>query len=67
MGFEGRGQLVDRLTEQVGNREEACRILVNRGHMRPDGSLTAAGELRNRMTAQERLEDRARRRRVRGR
>ena len=57
--FMGRHQLVDRLSAQVGSREKAEQILKSRGHMSDDGTLTAAGERRNRMTAQERAIDRA--------
>jgi hypothetical protein len=59
MKFMGRHQLVDRLSAQVGSREKAEQILKSRGHMNDDGTLTAAGERRNRMTAQERAIDRA--------
>lgn len=57
--FTGRGQLLNRLAFQVGDMEMAKQILIDRGHMRSDGTLTAAGEKRNRMTAAERAVERA--------
>ena len=57
--FLGRNQLVDRLAAQVGSRDTAIGILKERGHMNDDGTLTAEGERRNRMTAGERAIDRA--------
>ena len=58
--FMGRGQLIDRLAAQVGNRESAIKILQERGHLKADGeTLTAAGQKRNMMTAEERAKDRA--------
>jgi hypothetical protein len=57
--FMGSGQLVDRLTAQVGNRETAVKILQHRGQMDAHGNLTAAGQARNVMTAEERAIDRA--------
>ena len=58
--FMGRGQLIDRLAAQVGNRESAIKILQERGHLKADGkTLTAAGQKRNMMTAEERVKDRA--------
>lgn len=56
--FMGKGELVDRLAAQVGSREVAIGILEKRGHMK-DGKLTASGEARNAMTAEERAKDRA--------
>jgi hypothetical protein len=56
----GRGQLVDRLTAQVGNRGLAIDILKKRGHLKADGkTLTKEGMKRNAMTAAERAKDRA--------
>ena len=55
----GSGQLVDRLMAQVGDRGFAIALLKKRGDMNPDGTLTAKGEARNRMTAEERALDRA--------
>ncbi|MCP4324775.1 MAG: hypothetical protein GY787_23585 [Alteromonadales bacterium] len=55
----GRGQLVDRLTAQVRDRGFAIALLKKRGDMNPGGTLTAKGEARNRMTAEERALDRA--------
>ena len=60
--FQGTNQLVSRLAAQVGSVELAQRILVRRGHMRPDGSLTPDGEARNQMSAADRAKDRAARR-----
>ena len=57
--FMGRNQIVDRLTAQVGDEKLARDILIKRGHMRKDGSLTAKGRERDRMTAEERAIDRA--------
>ena len=59
--FMGRGQLVDRLTAQMGgNREAAITVLRKRGQMNAHNEeLTPAGQARNRMTAEERAKDRA--------
>jgi len=58
--FMGKGQLIDRLAAQVGNRDTAIKILQDRGHLMADGkTYTAAGEKRNSMTAEERAIDRA--------
>jgi hypothetical protein len=57
--FGGRNQLLDRLAHQTGNRDMAKQILIDRGHMNKDGSLTAAGMKRDNMTAAERAIDRA--------
>lgn len=56
--FMGRGQLLDRLAHQTGNRDMAKQILIDRGHMRTDGTLTPAGQKRDRMTAAERAVER---------
>ncbi len=56
----GRNDLIDRLASQVGSRDMAVGILRDRGQMEKDSEkLTAAGEARNRMTAEERAKDRA--------
>ena len=55
----GRNQLVKRLIAQVGDKSFAYALLKKRGHMNPDGTLTAEGEKRNQMTAEERAFDRA--------
>ena len=56
---EGRGQLIERLTWQVGgDREFALKILRKRGHVDENGQLTEAGKLRDLMTAREREIDR---------
>lgn len=57
--FMGRGQLVDRLAAQVGDRDMAVGILKKRGHLDAAGNLTAKGRERNQMTAEERAKDRA--------
>lgn len=58
--FMGRGQLIDRLTAQVGDRKLAIGILQKRGHLKADGkTLTKEGMKRNNMTASERAKDRA--------
>jgi hypothetical protein len=56
----GKGQLIDRLTAQVGSREMAIGLLKKRGQLKADGkTLTAKGRERNNMTAEERAKDRA--------
>jgi hypothetical protein len=56
----GRGDLVDRLASQVGSRDLAIELLRKRGQMEAGSeTLTAAGEARNKMTAEERAKDRA--------
>jgi hypothetical protein len=57
--FMGKGQLIDRLTAQVGSRELALSILEKRGHVDAKGNLTAAGLERDAMTAEQRAKDRA--------
>jgi hypothetical protein len=59
--FTGRGQLIDRLTAQIGgDRDKALAILSDRGHYDPKtGKLTAEGMKRDQMTAAERAKDRA--------
>jgi hypothetical protein len=58
--FMGRNQLIDRLAAQVGDRDMAIGILQKRGHLKADGkTLTAEGQKRNMMTAEERAIDRA--------
>lgn len=58
--FMGRGQLIDRLTAQVGDRKLAIGILQKRGHLKADGkTLTKEGMKRNAMTAAERAKERA--------
>jgi hypothetical protein len=57
--YMGRGQLVDRLTAQVGSPELAKNILVKRGQMDSNGNLTRKGLQRNNMTAEERAKDRS--------
>ena len=41
--FMGRNQLVKRLIAQVGDKGFAYALLKKRGHMNPDGTLTAEG------------------------
>ena len=57
--FMGKGQLVDRLMAQVGSRSLAIGILKKRGDMTDLGRLTAKGQSRNNMTAEERAKSRA--------
>ncbi len=58
--FMGKGQLLDRLSAQVGSRSKAIAILKKRGHLTEDGkSYTSTGMMRNMMTAEERAKDRA--------
>ena len=57
--FMGKGQLIDRLAAQVGNRDTAIKILQDRGHLKADGkTFTPEGAKRNAMSAQERAIDR---------
>jgi len=57
--FMGRGQLLERLTAQVGDRKKAIGILQKRGHLEADGkTYTEEGMKRNMMTAEERAKDR---------
>ena len=56
----GKGQLIDRLTAQVGSRSLAINILKKRGDIKADGkTLTVHGKKRNAMTAEQRAKDRA--------
>lgn len=58
--FMGKGQLLERLTAQVGDRKLAIGILQKRGHLTADGkAYTKEGMKRNSMTAEERAKDRA--------
>jgi len=58
--FMGRGQLIDRLAAQIGDRDKAIEILKKRGHLMADGkTFTPEGMKRNMMTAEERAKDRA--------
>jgi hypothetical protein len=58
--FMGKGQLLERLTAQVGDRKLAIEILQKRGHLKADGkTYTEEGMKRNDMTAEERAKDRA--------
>lgn len=58
--FMGKNQLIDRLTAQVGSRETALKLLVERGHVKPGTeTLTPEGQKRDNMTAEERAKDRA--------
>ncbi len=58
--YMGRGQLINRLTSQVGDRKKALDILAKRGHVVPGTSkLTPTGIIRNNMTAEERAIERA--------
>lgn len=55
----GRGLLKKRLAAQVGSKSLAMALLRKRGHINADGSLTAKGKKRDRMTAADRAKDRA--------
>jgi len=56
----GKGQLVDRLSAQVGSHSLAVNILKKRGDLKADGkTLTEHGKKRNAMTAEQRAKDRA--------
>lgn len=58
--FMGRGQLVKRLSAQVGSKQLAVNLLKQRGDLKADGkTLTEKGQKRNKMTAEERAKDRA--------
>ena len=58
--YMGRNRLIDRLSEQVGDREMAVNILRDRGMVSKDSEeLTKKGLARDAMTAQERAIDRA--------
>jgi hypothetical protein len=65
--FMGRGQLIERLTEQMRTqinppsdpRGAVIAVLIKRGFLKPDGkTFTFKGAARNRMTAEERAIDR---------
>jgi hypothetical protein len=60
--FMGRGQLIDRLSAQMGSKEAALDVLRSRGHVDALGNLTEAGRARDAMTAEERALDRAKKR-----
>ena len=58
--YMGSGELVNRLSVQVGSRDFAIKLLQKRGHLGIDGkTLTSEGEKRNNMTAEQRAIDRA--------
>ena len=57
--FLDKGQLIDRLASQVGDRATAIAILQKRGHLAADGkTLTPEGQRRNSMSSAERAIDR---------
>lgn len=57
--FLGKGELINRLSSQVGSRVKALSILQRRGHLKLDGkTLTEEGLKRNAMSAEERAIDR---------
>jgi hypothetical protein len=60
--FMGRGQLIDRLSAQMGSKEAALDVLRSRGHVDESGKLTPEGLARDAMTAEERALDRAKKR-----
>lgn len=59
--FTGRGQLINRLTYQLGgDRNKAIIVLQHQGLLEMDGvTLTPEGRKRDAMTAEERAIDRA--------
>lgn len=58
--FMGKGQLLERLTAQVGSKKLAIGILQKRGDLKSDGkTYTEKGMKRNMMSASERAKDRA--------
>jgi hypothetical protein len=58
--FMGSGQLINRLTAQVGSKKLAISILQKRGQLKSDGkTFTELGNKRNAMTASQRAKDRA--------
>lgn len=57
--FTGKGELINRLASQVGDKKKAISILQKRGHLMSDGkTFTHEGFKRNSMTANERAIDR---------
>jgi hypothetical protein len=56
--YSDKGELVNRLMAQVKDRDFAINILQKRGDMDTTGNLTAKGESRNQMSAEERAIDR---------
>lgn len=54
----GRGELIKRLSAQVGSEKLAISILRKRGHVDKNGKLTEEGKKRDKMTAAERAKDR---------
>ena len=60
INYLDKGQLINRLTAQVGDKAKAIEILQKRGHLEADGkTLTEAGMERNLMSSSERAIDRA--------
>jgi hypothetical protein len=58
--YMGSGDLINRLSVQVGSNKMAIKILQGRGHLEADGkTLTLEGERRNNMTSEQRAIDRA--------
>lgn len=57
--FMGKNKLVKRLSAQVGSESLAKNLLKKRGDMKDDGTLTAKGKARDKMTASQRAKDRA--------
>jgi|TARA_R110002124_G_scaffold108608_1_gene261205 hypothetical protein len=55
----GKNKLVKRLAAQVESKPLAVSLLRKRGDMKADGTLTAKGKARNKMTAGQRAIDRA--------
>ena len=57
--FMGGGELVNRLTAQVGSKSFAISLLKKRGDMTASGDLTAKGEEANAMNSGQRATKRA--------
>lgn len=58
--FMGKNSLIKRLAAQVGSEEMAIGLLQKRGQLKPGTTeLTAEGQKRDNMTAEQRAVDRA--------
>jgi len=59
LDFTGKGELINRLSSQVGGKKKAISILQKRGHLMSDGkTFTPQGEKRDSMSAADRAIDR---------
>jgi len=52
-------QLIEKGTDELEAEELSKNILIKRGHLNKDGSVTAEGQIRGNMSAEERAIDRA--------